>query len=144
LSISIGIEYSILYITVMPIDQGTLQGYDQLLSISQEVINRQLVTLYHTPVHPPINNGPKFLINHELNFHPFVQNKSGKKVPGGMALMDLFVVPRLNSVETPSKTQPTTFALLSSRSSSAVLMMARFPTRILRKGDHATACSSIR
>ena len=53
----------------MPIDPGTLGGYDIVLAISQEAVNRQLEALYLTEVDPPILNGPKYLIDHEMHFH---------------------------------------------------------------------------
>jgi hypothetical protein len=64
----------------MPIDPGTLAGYDQLLSISQEAINRQLKTLYGTKVKDRTIAGPKFLINHEMRFHTKMQLKNGKTI----------------------------------------------------------------
>ena len=64
----------------MPIDPGTLAGYDQLLSISQEAVNRQLKTLYMTEVEPPIPNGPTHLINHEMHFHAKRATTSGKMI----------------------------------------------------------------
>ena len=40
-------------------------------------MNRQLRVLYLTEANPPIPNGPKHLINHEMHFHPT------KKLPNG-------------------------------------------------------------
>ncbi len=63
----------------MPFDPGTLQGFDQLLSISQEAIQQQLKMLYVTEVDPPIKNGPTHLINHEMSFHlSAIHPKTGK------------------------------------------------------------------
>ncbi|EHK96088.1 hypothetical protein M7I_8223 [Glarea lozoyensis 74030] len=53
----------------MPIAPGTLSGFDQLLSVSQEAIQHQLKLLYLTEIDPPIKDGPKHLINHEMSFH---------------------------------------------------------------------------
>lgn len=64
----------------MPIDAGTLAGYDQLLSISQEAVQRQLEMLYGTQVEPPIPGGPTHLINHEMHFHLKKTLKNGKVV----------------------------------------------------------------
>ncbi|KAK5994043.1 hypothetical protein PT974_07483 [Cladobotryum mycophilum] len=64
----------------MPIERGTLAGFDQLLSISQESIQRQLKLLYLTEVDPPIEGGPTHLINHEMHFHfSGINTKTGNK-----------------------------------------------------------------
>lgn len=75
----------------MPIDPGTLAGYDQLLSISQEAINRQLKTLYLTEVDPPMPDGPQYLINHEMHFHVKKQLPNGKGVVNAREGLDAFV-----------------------------------------------------
>ena len=64
----------------MPIDQGTLAGYDQLLSISQEAVNRQLQVLYLTEIEPPLPDGPTHLINHEMHFHLKKEVEKTRKV----------------------------------------------------------------
>ncbi|KAG5796115.1 hypothetical protein H9Q69_004848 [Fusarium xylarioides] len=64
----------------MPIEPGTLAGFDQLLTISQEAVNAQLEVLYNTEVDPPIKDGPTHLINHELHFHAKKKLSSGKEV----------------------------------------------------------------
>ncbi|CAM1505030.1 Fc.00g106670.m01.CDS01 [Cosmosporella sp. VM-42] len=53
----------------MSYEPGTIVGYDQLLTISQEAINRQLEALYRSPVRPVITDGPKYLINHEMRLN---------------------------------------------------------------------------
>ncbi|WVW86701.1 hypothetical protein I302_108755 [Kwoniella bestiolae CBS 10118] len=43
-------------------------GFDHLMPPSQGMIQRQLHTLYDTPIPNPINNGPRHLINHQVNW----------------------------------------------------------------------------
>ncbi|KAF3930369.1 hypothetical protein ABW20_dc0108898 [Dactylellina cionopaga] len=64
----------------MPLEAGTLQGYDQLVAISQEAIQAQLEVLYNTEIDPPLQNGPKYLINHEMHFHEQKMSSKTKKM----------------------------------------------------------------
>jgi hypothetical protein len=80
----------------MPIDPGTLAGYDQLISISQEAVNRQLKILYLTEVDPPIPNGPTHLINHEMHFHAKTATRSGKTITSRDGLEGYVCCPQID------------------------------------------------
>jgi hypothetical protein len=64
----------------MPFDPGTLEGYDQVISISQEAINRQLEVLYQTELDQPTPNGARHLINHEMHFHKRITEEENEWV----------------------------------------------------------------
>ena len=61
--------------------KNTIAGFDSVISISQEAINKQLEVLYKTPVKNPEKKGPRFLIDHEMHFHRLLKNKTGGFVP---------------------------------------------------------------
>lgn len=52
-----------------------------VISISQEAVNRQLEQLYLTEVDPPIPNGPKYLIDHEMHHR---RDKLGNPAKAGL------------------------------------------------------------
>ncbi len=61
--------------------KNTIAGFDSVISISQETINKQLEVLYKTPMKNPEKNGPRFLIDHEMHFHRLLKNRAGRLVP---------------------------------------------------------------
>lgn len=74
----------------MGIDEGTLHGYDLVIAISQEAIDKQLEKLYLTEVSNPVEGGPKFLIDHELHLHKKFTTDDGQLLTAKTGL-DAFV-----------------------------------------------------
>lgn len=58
-------------------------------------MNRQLKVLYLTEADPPVPNGPKHLINHEMHFHVKKQTSTGKMITARDGLDGWVCCPRV-------------------------------------------------
>ncbi|KAF3904729.1 hypothetical protein ABW20_dc0100609 [Dactylellina cionopaga] len=54
---------------------NSLKGYDTVIQVSQEAIQKQLGVLWGTKVKKPTPNGPRHLIDHEFNLHTMIDAK---------------------------------------------------------------------